>query len=134
MKLPVASFHVKGIVKIQNMADNFQYEEIKRERTFSLYKVANQSWIYVKDYVSVVFVNCSEEIQKSTLQQIIPNTFLLADLPQEDYVIEIEDGAAHKVGFSVIKVPKLDDDIVHVIALNIAQSVALEDFQNQVAS
>ena len=49
MKLPVASYHVKGVVKIQNLADKFKYEELKRERTFCLYKVADQSWIYVKD-------------------------------------------------------------------------------------
>ena len=134
MRLPVSAFHIGGIIPIQKVIENFKHELIKDEKAFGLFKVSPQSWIYIKNYGSVVFVNCSVEQQETTLKGFIDTSFELEKLPQEDYWIDVKEGVEFKVGFSNIRVPRIDDDIIHVIALNIAQSVALEDFQMQVTS
>lgn len=132
MKIAVNAYHIGDLISITAAMKELDFEVAKCESSYALFELDKHSWVYVKDYGSVVFINCEQEESFNVLRILIGAKFQIDDLPQEEYSIVVKESAPFKVGFSTITVPELDCDTAHVIALNIGQTVALEDFQLQV--
>lgn len=125
------AFRVGDFISIRELLQWFEGEPKRAEGSFSLFQLGDKQWVYAKDYGSIVFINCDESSQNKWLKKVLGHTPKPEGLIQETYQIE-EGHSPIQVGFSIIKLNQLQEDEVHVIALQIAQAVALDDFQNQV--
>ncbi|PHO00255.1 hypothetical protein CSC82_29745, partial [Rhodobacteraceae bacterium 4F10] len=106
------------------------YELIKREHSFLLYKITENSYIYVKDYGSVVFMNCTDNLINQIVSFLInKESSNVNNLPSEKYNITFSDTI--EVDFGTIQIKNLNDDVAHIIMLNLAQSVALMNYVNK---
>ncbi|CAM1368626.1 conserved hypothetical protein [Tenacibaculum sediminilitoris] len=132
MHLKTTAYHLEKRIALSTIRSQFEsYELIKREHSFLLYKITNDSYIYIKDYGSVVFINCTNGL----INQIV--SFLTKKkessavnyLPSEKYNITFSDTI--EVDFGAIQIKELNDDIAHIIMLNLAQSVALMNYVNK---
>ncbi|MGG8496735.1 RMD1 family protein [Tenacibaculum sp. TC6] len=131
MGLQTQAYHLEKWIPLGVVRDKIkEYELIKREHSFLLYRIDEQRFFYVKDYGSVVFINCSEDlIHKIIGNLLVTGNETLDDLPYEEYEIVFKDVV--EVDFGVIQIQELSEDIAHVIMLNLAQSVALMYYVNK---
>lgn len=127
----VTAYHIGDFISIAEVLHQQALSPVRAEGSFALYEIQPKSWVYVKDYGSIVFINCQLDIQKKWLKLLLGQSPKMDDLIQEEYNIQ-EQSEKAMVGFSTIKIPQLGEDEAHVICLHIAQAVALDDFQNQV--
>ncbi|MCO7185078.1 RMD1 family protein [Tenacibaculum sp. XPcli2-G] len=131
MHLQTIAYHLERRIALSAIRSQFEsYELVKREHSFLLYKITNNSYIYIKDYGSVVFMNCTNDL----INQIV--SFLINkensntnNLPSEKYNITFSDTI--EVDFGTIQIKELNDDVAHIIMLNLAQSVALMNYVNK---
>ena len=71
MELKVSAYHLEkrlDLKHIRKLLSNYLLS--KREHTFLLYEFKNNAFVYIKDYGSVVFLNCSESLSKEIIKFI----------------------------------------------------------------
>jgi uncharacterized Rmd1/YagE family protein len=130
MNLLAKAYHLERRIALGDIRKDFQnYQLIKREHSFLLYKIKEQSYIYVKEYGSVVFINVNEELICKILSLLLIKEKVISSLPSEDYNITLLDEI--EVDFGNIQIKKLNDDVAHIIMLNLSQSVALMNYVNK---
>lgn len=131
MALQVEAYHLEKRIALSTIRSKFEsYTLIKREHSFLLYKITNNSYIYLKDYGSVVFINCNNTIVTKVVSFFTGKETTNNDhLPSEKYSIVFSDSI--EVDFGSIQLKELNDDIAHTIMLNLAQSVALMNYVNK---
>jgi uncharacterized Rmd1/YagE family protein len=103
---------------------------VRKEHSFFLFEISEFSYIYIKDYGSVVFINCTENIISDVFNKITNTPLIFSDLPFETFDIYIEKERGISVSFDSIHLHEFDVDIAHVIMLNLAQAVAIENYCN----
>ncbi len=124
------AFHLERRLQLNLIRNQFtNFKLIKRERSFLLYEVTNNGYIYIKDYGSVVFINCTDDLIENTLNIISNHKKNSTDLPSETY--KLTNGNEIDVDFGEIHIKELNHDIAHIIMLNLAQSVALMNYVNK---
>lgn len=131
MKLPVLAYHIGQRIDLEALRAKFQGEIEKEESSFLLYKLSDQSFIYFKDFGSVVFLNCKDQQIYNTLQFLGVTRIDMDDFPEEKFDIEVVSEQL-KVEFDTVIVPYFDEDVAHIIMLNLAQSVAMFYYSNEV--
>lgn len=129
--LKAKAYHLGGNLSIQNLKEKLQLDVIRAEAEYVLFRKAENEWIYVKNYGSVVFINISEENQLSILQSL-GSSLNMFEMPYDDMLINVEENNEVNVDHGVIIVPAISDNIAHVIAINLAETVVLDDFQKKV--
>ncbi|WBX73094.1 RMD1 family protein [Tenacibaculum pacificus] len=130
MDLQAIAYHLEEKIQLNEIRNLLtDYTLIKREHSFLLYKINADSYLYIKDYGSVVFINCDAILIKKNIDILSKGSKKVAQLPSEDYKIifnnEIE------VDFGSIQIKELNEDVAHIIMLNLAQSVALMNYVNK---
>lgn len=124
------AYHLEKRLLLNNVRKHFvDYQLIKREHSFLLYIIKEQSYLYIKDYGSVVFINCEEAFIAETINFLTNQKKSVDDLPFEDYKIIVDNTI--EVDFGTIHITALNDDVAHIIMLNLAQSVALMNYVNK---
>ncbi|MDY0779570.1 RMD1 family protein [Tenacibaculum sp. IB213877] len=130
MILSAKAYHLETRLQLNLIRKKFdKHTLIKREHSFLLYLINEQSYLYIKDYGSLVFINCEDNFISETIHFLLETPKSLNDLPSESYKIIID--TKIEVDFGVIHVTTLDDNIAHIIMLNLAQSVALMNYVNK---
>ncbi len=131
MHLQSVAYHLEKRIALSAIRSQFEsYELIKREHSFLLYKITDNSYIYVKDYGSVVFMNCTDNLINQIISFLInKESSNVNNLPSEKYNITFSDTI--EVDFGTIQIKNLNDDVAHIIMLNLAQSVALMNYVNK---
>ncbi len=123
------AYHLEKRISIGNFRKNFQeYQVVKREHSFLLYRIDEHSYLYVKDYGVLVYINCDNSFIDKTIS-IVNYSKSIIEIPSEKYTIYI--GESIDVDFDKIVVPELNLDIAHTIMINLAQSVALTNYVNK---
>ena len=130
MKLKAIAYHLEERLKVTDIQKKIEYSLIRKEHSYLFYQVDDQSYIYIKDFGSVVFVNCPEEVVKATINSLIDKNVVLSELPFEAFDILIEENKSQNVAFDVIYVKELNADIAQVIMMNLAQSAAIDHYVN----
>ena len=130
MKLKAIAYHLEERLKVLELQKKFDYTLIRKEHSYLFYQVDEQSFIYIKDFGSVVFVDCGDDLIKETIFKLINKEVDLCDLPFENFDIYVEEKKPLNVAFDVIYISELNADIAHVIMLNLAQSVAIDHYVN----
>lgn len=105
------------------------YTLLKREHSFLLYELSEKSYLYIKDYGSVVFINCNINSIKEFISILLNEEKDIEKLPSEEYDIILGDKI--EVDFNKITVKDLNEDVAHIIMLNLAQSVGLMNYVNK---
>lgn len=127
MEQVVSAYHVQKRIDLKYVRKLLsKFLLVKREHTYLLYKFKNNAFVYIKDYGSVVFLNCTENLGKEIIKVISGETVMLKNLPKESF--EIKTSNTTDVDFGEIQVKELNIDTVHIICLNLAQSVALMNY------
>lgn len=130
MKYPIAAYHLGKSFEIKEIKKVLDFSLLKRESSFLMYQVKEDSFLYIKNYGSVVFFNCSEEWIQATLKIVSKGHNISIDNAyQESYEMLVDDKI--EVEFDKIFVPMMNSDNVHIVMLNVAQSVALQDYVNK---
>ncbi len=126
--MELKAFNLEKRISINEIRKKIKYELVKREHSFLLYRLYTQSFLYIKDYGSVVFINCDDNLKKDVINKIDENKSI-ENLPTETYEIIISDSI--EVDFEKIQITELDIDLAHVIMLNLGQAVALTNYVNR---
>lgn len=129
METTVTAYHLEKLIDLKEFRNQFNFHLIKREHSFLLYKSDNDAYVYVKNYGSVVFLNCSKEIVSNVFGIINPKHKKVSEYPKETFIIA--QGENIEVDFGKITMPELTVDIAHILMLNLAQSVALNNYVNK---
>lgn len=131
MDLQAKAYHIEMRISLNEVRSLFEPSQLlKREHSFLLYKIEKDAFIYIKDYGSVVFINCDSTLINKILILVSKNERLIIDqLPTEEYTIQFSEEI--DVDFGSIQIKKLNNDIAHIIMLNLAQSVALMNYVNK---
>ena len=132
MVYKVLAYHIGNLINLKNFRANCAFSILKREHSFLLYKVKDSSFMYVKDYGSIVFLNCSEEVINGIFKNTLDLSFALTNFPKEESNITI--GYPTEVDFEKIKINNLSVDCAHIIMLNLGQSAALKFYLNKTES
>ncbi|MBS9766704.1 MAG: RMD1 family protein [Flavobacteriaceae bacterium] len=120
------AYHLEKKISIGNFRKKIPHLKIaKREHSFLLCQVDENSYLYVKDYGSLVFINCKKPFIKQIIE-LVDEIKTTEELPIEKYTIYTEQPV--EVDFEMIAVPELNLDTAHIIMLNLAQSVALMNY------
>lgn len=130
-KFEVHAFHVGHRIDLQRIRENYKAFLAKREQSFLLYRVDDYSYIYFKDYGSIVFMNCSTQDINDAVKSIDFDLQKLDKLPAEKFKIIVDPESAVSIDFDRITLPKFGVDIAHIVMLNLSQSVALIFYSNQ---
>ena len=132
MLYSINAYHVGHKIVLRDFKAKVKFALIKKEHSYLLYRLDDYSFIFVKEYGSVVFFNCTEKVKTnffSTLFNLEEKK--VKQLPQEKYKIKIDAEKSLSIGFEQIEVPRVTVDIAHIIMLNLAQSVALDYYYLQ---
>jgi uncharacterized Rmd1/YagE family protein len=93
------------------------------------------SWIYVERFGAVVFWNCSENLVQTFLQdlQVLPGTGPRVGSTHDSLTVHVGSDE-ETVGFSAVWLKELTLEKLKVVSLALAQSVALDYFENSVST
>ncbi|MFT7614922.1 MAG: putative Rmd1/YagE family protein [Parvicellaceae bacterium] len=131
MKRYTKAYHLGHWLNLKHIRTEMSFEEVKRESSFLLYKINEESFIYIKDFGSVSFMNCPLQVIDDVLVLLSNETpKLIQLLPSEEYNVNVDKGGEVKVDFETIIIPRITLDFAHVILLNLTQSVALDHYYN----
>ena len=128
MKLEAVAYHLGSRINLKEIRKKNSYSLIKNEHSFLLYQIMDNSFAYFKDYGSIVFINCDVNIKYHLFKLAINDEVIIDELPIEKYEIIIDSKQQTEVEFDHITVSEFTIDIAHIIMLNLAQSVALDNY------
>ena len=127
MKNQVKAFHLEKHLSLKEIRDVFsEYNLIKREHSYLFYQINGNAYLYIKDYGSLSFINCSDTFIKDVLVKANSEDKNVDEYPNETYKIEL--AADIEVDFDTIQIKELSLDVAHIIMLNLAQSVTLKHY------
>ncbi|CAA0149682.1 RMD1 family protein [Tenacibaculum maritimum] len=130
MDLIAKAYHLEKRIVLNNATKALErYQLLKKERSFLLYKIKEQSYVYIKDYGSIVFINCATTLIEKTINSLLIDRKEDTDLLSEEYTITFKD--IIDVDFGTIQIKELNDDVAHLIMFNLAQSVVLMGYVNE---
>ncbi len=127
MDLKVATYHFEDRFHLDKAREIFQETPIKEDSTFLLYKLGNTAYVYVKDFGSVVFINIPKAIVTSVINDLSKEN---KNVDIQENTITINEQSELHVDFDTITIPNADPELMHIIALNLAQSSALHRYQS----
>ena len=128
MNYKVDAYHLGQRIKLKTIRDRFDFEIVKSEHSFLLFKLNEQSFCYIKDYGSIVFINVAQELSKDIIERILGREFLIDEFHCENYLLKENKNKEFKVDFNSISIPEFTLDTAHIVMLNLGQSVALDNY------
>lgn len=124
------AYHIGRKISIQEILKSSKRKIQKRDRYFVLFEEGPDQSIYIKDYGSVVFVG----IEEDKAINILRDEFSIGSeeiLKTEELEVEESLEKGYNVHFDGVVVPDLTIEIIHLICLNLAQSVLLSSYQEK---
>lgn len=128
MSCSVVAYHLGKRIKLKTVRNKLNCKILKTEHSFLLYKLNEQSFCYLKDYGSIVFINTDEKLVKENIELILDAAIFIDDFPSEKFVLQENKEEGFHVGFDTITIPEFTVDIAHMVMLNLGQSVALDNY------
>lgn len=132
MSYKVVAYHLDSRIDLRSFRLVSTFPLLKREHSFLLFEIESNGYIYLKDYGSIVFLNCSSTVINQVFELLKVSLISQENLLTETYNISYGDSI--EVDFDKIQVQELSVDIAHIIMLNLAQSVALKYYLNTTAT
>lgn len=109
------------------------YRTVRTTKTLVIVAAGDDAWIIGYDFGALVFVGVGEAEQKKVLEQTLARVGPEPHPPMEETLtIEVAADAPAEARFARMRVPVLDLDRVEIVALVLAQSVAMEYYEEDV--
>ncbi len=132
--IPVHAYGFAGTLRPKEVAASLVGTETMRiSKTWALVRLEGQGWISLHDFGSLVFFDVPDAEREAQIARV------LAALPKEphppivdDFLIEIEEGKMPQATFDRATVGSLDPGTIEVVALVLAQSVAMDYYEEDV--
>jgi len=100
----------------------------KKEKSFVLFALSEQSYLYVKDYGGVTFFNVDDSTITTILAKL--RDLVSAELSEAtEQITVVADPVGETEGFDELLVKGINEEVVHIVCLNLAQSAALFHYQ-----
>ncbi|MCR9172052.1 MAG: RMD1 family protein [bacterium] len=127
MDLKVYTYHLGRRLQLKEVRALFEEKPIKSDSTFLLYQLSENSFVYVKNFGCLTFVNVPTEIKDSITDELSNGNDDW--IGYDSFTILVRENEALAVDFDTATIPELSVDLIHIIALNLAQSAALTHYQ-----
>ncbi len=127
MDLKVTTYHFEDRFHLEKAKTIFKESPIKSDSTFLLFELGDTAYVYVKDFGSVVFINIPKAIVSSVMSDLSKEN---KSVEMQENTIVIDAQSELQVEFDTITIPSSDAELMHIIALNLAQSSALHRYQS----
>lgn len=123
--MKVEGFFTNEKIVIAAVIQALDYKVVKREMSFVLFKLKETSYAYFKDYGGIAFLNIEKVEQQQILQQLgLKLTESEDSLTVVQNVLQTENNE-----FDTVSVKEMNDNVAHILCLNLAQSAALFHYQ-----
>jgi uncharacterized Rmd1/YagE family protein len=108
---------------------------VKLTKTIAIARLGESAFVVAHDFGAVVFVGVEEPACARLMTKIVTEIGSEPRAPlEETYSIQVVPGSAPAVRFDRVLVPELDARVVEIVALVVAQSVAMEYYEGDVDS
>jgi uncharacterized Rmd1/YagE family protein len=128
--LRIEAFQVAELINVKRFKAEFTGKPFYASNYEAFYVQEHDKYIYVLNYGVVVFANLSD-VEKSNFINFVRSYM---DKPvegefKEDLLVEVDTERKLTFNYNSLIVPKIDENVVRIIMLNTAQSVALELYE-----
>lgn len=131
-ELSIIGYHLGARLDIRALKNSLTFNCVYFDPTEIIFSEDGLSFIQIHDYGSVVFFGI-EKTQQNEIIGSLRNILKLEsrELKAEHYDVEIDADSSYKVHFDRIVIDRLNLEVARVLMLNIAQSVALDNYTEQ---
>lgn len=133
IKKSTIGYHLGGRLELKKLKQSLTYTCIYSDPTEILYQLDEQSYLHIFDYGSIVFFDVDKTTQTNIINAI-RNILDLEknDLESEEMDVEINAQISRSIVlFDKVVIKELNLDIIKIIVINIAQSIALDYYIEQ---
>jgi len=132
---PVQAYAIASTLRPRDAANAFDTTaiQVKMTKTQLIVQYADQRWAVCYDFGALVFINIPIEERDRVIKQILDRVGPEPHPPLgDDYVVEVDPDATPDVRFDRMIVKDLKQPVVELLSLVIAQSVAMEYYEEDV--
>jgi uncharacterized Rmd1/YagE family protein len=126
------AININPKIKLKSLSSIFPYERVYTSNYEVIFKTSENSYIVLYSFGVYVLVNTSDEIAHSFMVQIKEQ---LKDYEignyDDTYNIEIDTDSVPKIGFNKATLPSFSLEHIRIISLILAESVALDAFEEK---
>lgn len=129
--MKLSAFYIAEEIGLKSLKEHFTATLLQENPSELFYRVDESGYLCIFDYGAVVFANLGDTEVSNTL--LFLQTFCvqpLAEKIRDDFEIELKPGHALTVGFDSLIAPDYSEDMLRIVMLNLAYSVAM-DFYTQ---
>lgn len=126
----VVAYQVASTINIKQCKQQLSWQLLFNDSDELYYKCDDNAFVYIFQYGIVSFFNMTTQSINKVLASMEPfsNNYLSEKLSEEVKVL-IKPNSL-KVDFNHIELPKLNDDMIRLVMLNVSQSVALDRYSD----
>jgi len=130
MQYSFNAYHLKERIKLRDLLKVIPFQPFKVNPDEIVYKFGKSEYLFLYRFGAMVFFNIPVEEQKRELDRIVNTLDIKEGISTSDeFILEVEDVDGIIVTSELVKVSKLNYEIIYLIALTLAQSAALEYFE-----
>jgi uncharacterized Rmd1/YagE family protein len=132
---PVRAFAVSSTLQPRVVAGLFaaDVQRVKLTKTMAIARYGATGWAVAHDFGAVVFVGVGEVECARVMKALVTQLGSEPRAPlEETFAVQVVPGAAPAVRFDRVVVRELDVRVVEILALVVAQSVAMEYYEGDV--
>lgn len=129
--MKISAFYIAEEIQLKNLKEDYAGTLLHENPSELYYRVDEAGYLYASDYGAVVFADVSDA-DMSKIMQFIQQycSRPVAEKLRDDFEISQQPGVALALGFDSLVVPEINEDVVKIVMLNLACSVAM-DFYTQ---
>jgi uncharacterized Rmd1/YagE family protein len=132
---PVRAFAVSSTLQPRVVSGLFapEAERVKLTKTIAVARYGTTGWAVAHDFGAVVFVGVGEAECARVMKALVTQLGSEPRAPlEETFAVQVVPGTAPSVRFDRVVVRELDVRVVEILALVVAQSVAMEYYEGDV--
>ena len=133
--LAVRAFAVSSTLQPRAAGELFAADakQAKLTKTIAIARYGETGWAVAHDFGAVVFIGVGEAECARVMKALVEHLGTERRAPlEETFAVQVVRGATPSVRFDRVVVPELDARVVEILALVVAQSVAMEYYEGDV--
>ncbi len=127
MEFRIRAYHIGKRLDLTHVDSLFSLRAAKSDPTYRLIVPNENTFYYFKDFGAVITINATQVERDEVLSKLGANTDTF-----EEFTLHVDPSESLRADFNTIWIPELNLDLLHIICLNIAQSLALDQYQKEV--
>lgn len=128
----ITAFYLAEQIALRTLKEAYAGELLQENPTELFYRTDKDRYVYVFDYGAVVFANMNDaEISQHLAILKSHATFAVPEKFRDDLEIHAQPGEPLAFNFDNLTVPHIDSNVIKIVMLNVAHSVALDFFSQR---